>query len=108
MKNTSDFKLMSRQVIDSLNEMPERLTFFRAMSSWAGFKTETIYFDVEERQIGKTKWSLRKLINYAISSITSYTSAPMQLVTVVGVIAIHNICYIGYKHTIQQDFWKVT
>ena len=86
MKNTSDFKLMSRQVIDSLNEMPERLTFFRAMSSWVGFKTETIYFDVEERQIGKTKWSLRKLINYAISSITSYTSAPMQLVTVVGVI----------------------
>lgn len=86
MKNTSDFKLMSRQVIDSLNEMPERLTFFRAMSSWVGFKTETVYFDVEERQIGKTKWSLRKLINYAISSITSYTSAPMQLVTVVGVI----------------------
>lgn len=86
MKNTSDFKLMSRQVIDSLNEMPERLTFFRAMSSWVGFKTETIYFDVEQRQIGKTKWSLRKLINYAISSITSYTSAPMQLVTVVGVI----------------------
>lgn len=86
MKNTSDFKLMSRQVIDSLNEMPERLTFFRAMSSWVGFKTETVYFDVEERQIGKTKWSLRKLINYAISSITSYTSAPMQLVTVVGII----------------------
>ena len=46
MRAASDFKLMDRSVVDSLNAMPERLTFFRAMSSWVGYKTEQIYFDV--------------------------------------------------------------
>ena len=86
MDNTSDFKLLDRRVVDALNKMPERLTFFRAMSSWVGFKTEKIYFDVVEREKGKTKWSLSKLFKYAFNSITSYSSAPMQIVTIVGVI----------------------
>ncbi len=86
MQNASDFKLMSRNVVDALNEMPERLTFFRAMSKWVGYKTEIVYFDVEKREVGESTWSVRKLFKYAINSITSYTSAPMQIVTVVGVI----------------------
>lgn len=86
MQNASDFKLMSRNVVDALNDMPERLTFFRAMSKWVGYKTEIVYFDVEKREVGESKWSVRKLIKYAVNSITSYTSAPMQIVTVVGVI----------------------
>ncbi len=86
MQNASDFKLMSRNVVDALNEMPERLTFFRAMSKWVGYKTEIVYFDVEKREVGESKWSVHKLIKYAVNSITSYTSAPMQIVTVVGVI----------------------
>ena len=86
MQNASDFKLMSRNVVDALNEMPERLTFFRAMSKWVGYKTEVVYFDVEKREVGESKWSVRKLFKYAINSITSYTSAPMQIVTVVGII----------------------
>ncbi len=86
MQNASDFKLMSRNVVDALNEMPERLTFFRAMSKWVGYKTEIVYFDVEKREVGESKWSARNLFKYAVNSITSYTSAPMQIVTVIGVI----------------------
>ncbi len=86
MQNASDFKLMSRNVVDALNEMPERLTFFRAMSKWVGYKTEIVYFDVEQREVGESKWSVRNLFKYAVNSITSYTSAPMQIVTVIGVI----------------------
>ncbi len=86
MQNASDFKLMSRNVVDALNEMPERLTFFRAMSKWVGYKTEIVYFDVEKREVGESKWSVRNLFKYAVNSITSYTSAPMQIVTVIGVI----------------------
>ncbi len=86
MQSASDFKLLDRSVIDSLNEMPERLTFFRAMSSWVGYKTETIYFDVAEREIGSSKWTVKGLIKFAINNITSFTSAPLQLVTVFGVI----------------------
>ena len=86
MSGASDFKLMDRQVVDVLNNMPERLTFFRAMSSWVGFKTEKIYFEVAEREVGESKWSIKGLIKYAISSITSFSSAPMQLVTFFGII----------------------
>ena len=49
MEAASDFKLLDRAVVDSLNAMPERLTFFRAMSSWVGYKTERVYFDVADR-----------------------------------------------------------
>lgn len=86
MKGSSDFKLMDRKVVDSINEMPERLTFFRAMSSWVGYKKEKVYFDVAEREVGETKWSIKGLFKYAVNSITSYTSTPMQIVTFFGII----------------------
>lgn len=86
MSGASDFKLLDRKVVDALNEMPERLTFFRAMSGWVGFKTEKVYFDVAERNSGESKWSVKSLIKYAINSITSFTSAPLHAVTVCGLI----------------------
>ncbi|MBP1532587.1 MAG: glycosyltransferase family 2 protein [Ruminococcus sp.] len=86
MRGASDFKLMDRSVINALNSMPERLTFFRAMSSWVGFKTEKVYFDVAEREVGESKWRTGQLIRFAVNNITSFTSAPMQLVTGFGVL----------------------
>ncbi len=86
MTDASDFKLLDRKAVDALLSMPERLTFFRAMSSWVGFKTETVYFDVPERLSGESKFSLSFLFKYAVDSITSFTSSPMQLVTVAGVV----------------------
>lgn len=86
MQSTSDFKLLDRKVIESLRQMPERLTFFRAMSSWVGFKTESVYFEVAPRNAGKTKFSFKSLVKYAISSITSFSSAPMNFVTWCGVL----------------------
>lgn len=86
MRDSSDFKLLDRRAVDALLRMPERLTFFRAMSSWVGFKTETVYFDVAERESGKSKFSFISLCKYAATSITSFTSAPMQLVTLAGVV----------------------
>jgi dolichol-phosphate mannosyltransferase len=86
MEDSSDFKLLDRRAVDALLRMPERLTFFRAMSSWVGFKTEKVYFDVAERESGESKWSFLSLCKYAATSITSFTSAPMQLVTFAGII----------------------
>lgn len=56
------------------------------MSSWVGYKTERVYFDVADREIGESKWSVKGLFKFAINSITSFTSAPLQIVTVCGVI----------------------
>ena len=86
LDGASDYKLMDRKVVDALNDMPERLTFFRALSCWVGFKTEKIEFDVAPRNAGKTKWSFRKLFRYALSSITSFTNVPMQIITVSGIL----------------------
>ena len=86
MEDASDFKLMDRCVIDALNRMPERLTFFRAMSGWVGFNTEKVWFEVAEREIGESKWSANQLIRFAVNNITSFTSAPLQIVTGFGVL----------------------
>ncbi len=86
LDGASDYKLMDRKVVEALNDMPERLTFFRALSCWVGFKTERIEFDVAPRNAGKTKWSFRKLFKYALSSITSFTNVPMQIITVSGIL----------------------
>jgi len=86
LDGASDYKLMDRKVVNALNEMPERLTFFRALSNWVGFRTERVEFDVAPRNAGKTKWSFRKLFKYALSSITSFTNVPMHIITWSGIL----------------------
>ncbi|MGN0595709.1 MAG: glycosyltransferase family 2 protein [Ruminiclostridium sp.] len=88
LDRASDYKLMDRKVIDALNEMPERLTFFRALSSWVGFKTTQVEFVVAPRNAGKTKWNFKKLFKFALNNITSFTTLPMQIITVTGIICI--------------------
>lgn len=86
LDGASDFKLMDRKVLDALNAMPERLTFYRALSSWVGFKTTQVEFDVAPRAAGTTKWSFKKLFVFAVNSITSFTSMPLQIVTGTGLV----------------------
>ena len=86
MSNASDFKLLDRKVIDIINKMPERKGFFRAISYWVGFNKISVEFDVNERREGNSKWSARGLVKYAISNISAYSTAPMQIVTVLGII----------------------
>lgn len=85
MANSSDFKLLDRKVVDVLNKMPER-GFFRAISYWVGYKKAIVEYDVKERIDGESKWSTTGLIKYAFSNISSYSTAPMQIVTGLGVV----------------------
>lgn len=84
MSQASDFKLLDRKAVDSLLILPERTPFFRALSSWIGFKTASIPFEVQERTAGTSKWSLWSLFKYAIRNITAFSGVPMQLVTLFG------------------------
>ncbi len=83
MTNASDFKLLDRKVIDVINKMPER-GFFRAISYWVGYNKTTVSYDVGERVDGESKWSATGLIKYAVSNISSYSTVPMQTVTILG------------------------
>lgn len=85
MANSSDFKLLDRKVVEVLNKMPER-GFFRAISYWVGYHKTAVEYSVAERVDGESKWSTRGLFKYAISNISSFSTAPMQTVTVLGVV----------------------
>ena len=88
MNRASDFKLMDRKVVETLLGLTERRTFFRALAGWVGFRSTEVEFSVEERAEGKSHWSTLSLFRYAFSNIASYSSAPMQIVTVLGVITL--------------------
>lgn len=84
MADSSDFKLLDRKVVDTLNQMKERNVFFRALSFWVGFKKTTVSYSVRERIAGQSKWSTRALFKYAVTNITSFSGFPMQIVTILG------------------------
>lgn len=86
MSASSDFKLLDRKVVDTLNALPERNVFFRALSFWVGFKKATVYYSVRERTEGESKWSTKALVKYAITNIGSFSSAPLHLITILGII----------------------
>ncbi len=101
MNASSDYKLLDRKVVDVLLELPERNTFFRALTFWAGFRTTTVEYEVQERAYGTSKWSLISLMKYAITNATSFSTLPLQLVTVMGVIAILFSLILGIQTTVR-------
>ena len=114
MANASDFKLLDRQAVDALLAMPERAPFFRALSSWIGFCSIQVPFEVQERTVGTSKWSIWSLTKYAIRNITSFSGAPMQAVTLLGwiilvfslVLGIQSL-YRYFNGTAQEGFTTV-
>lgn len=88
MKSSSDFKLLDRKVVNVLLDLKEKNTFFRALTFWAGFRSVTVEYEVRERKYGVTKWSYRSLFQYAIRNATSFSTLPLQLVTVMGMVCI--------------------
>lgn len=88
MASSSDFTLMDRRVVDALLALGERKTFFRALAGWVGFRSVNVEFSVADRAEGSSHWSTLSLFRYAFSNIASYSSAPMQMVTVLGVVTL--------------------
>ncbi len=86
MKRSSDFKLMDRKAVDTLLALPEEDVFFRGLTAFIGYRRTEVEFDVAERAAGQSKWSFKSLARYAISSVTAFSAAPMQLATVFGVL----------------------
>ena len=89
MQNTSDFKMLDRQVVNTILSMPERNMFFRATTSWVGYRTTYVEFEVREREAGESKWSSLPLVKYAFTNIVAFTTIPLQFVTVGG-----GICFL--------------
>ncbi|MCR5619210.1 MAG: glycosyltransferase [Lachnospiraceae bacterium] len=101
MNSSSDFKLLDRKAVNALLSLSESNTFFRALSFWIGFKTDKVYYDVEERRSGKSKWSTRGLMRYAIQNTTSFSTLPLKLVTAMGWIFIVFAIVLGLQTIVR-------
>lgn len=101
MKDSSDFKLIDRKVAKILLSLPERKTFFRALTFWTGYKSRIVLYDVAERNAGTTKWSTKQLIKYALSNIISFSAAPLNIVSYIGIISIFCSILLGIQTFIR-------
>lgn len=89
LQNASDFKLLDRVVVDTITrQLPERQRFFRGLSAWVGYEHVCIPFDVEARANGEGKWTLWRPIELATTAVISFTSAPLRIVTLMGLITL--------------------
>ena len=102
MSSSSDFKLLDRKVVDTLNSLPERNVFFRALSFWVGYKKTSVSYCVQERTEGVSKWSTKSLIKYALTNISSFSSAPLHIVTVLGCIMLAVAVVLGIIALVQK------
>ena len=87
-KDTGDFRLADRKVVDVINSLPEHNKFFRGLFSWVGFKQAPIEYERKERFAGETKYPLNKMIKLAKDGIFSFSTKPLKFVTKLGIISI--------------------
>lgn len=85
-RDTGDFRLMSRRVLDVFLRMPERHRFVRGMISWLGFRQEPILYDRDPRFAGESKYPIAKMVRFAIDAITSFSVRPLIWARQIGVV----------------------
>ena len=83
-RDTGDFRLLDRKVVDALVTMREHHRFMRGLSAWVGFRQQAVLYERQERYAGTTKYPLRKMIRFSLDAITSFSHVPLQLATSVG------------------------
>lgn len=87
-KDTGDFRLVDREVVDVINSLPEHNKFLRGLFSWVGFKQVPYEYERQERFAGNTKYPLKKMLKLASDGIISFSTKPLKLVGTLGIISI--------------------
>ena len=94
--DTGDFSLISRKVVDNLNEMKEESRFLRGMRSWVGYKQIGVPYERAERQAGDSKYSILSLIKLALNGIFNFSEFPIKLITNLGFLTVFiSVCYLS-------------
>ena len=87
-KDTGDFRLVDRKVVDVVNSMPEHNKFLRGLFSWVGFEQYAFEYERKERFAGKTKYPLKKMLKLASDGIIGFSTKPLKLLGGLGAISI--------------------
>ena len=102
-----DYRLMTRQMVDSILSLKEYNRFSKGIFSWVGYKTKWLEYENVERVAGETKWSFWKLFLYSLDGIVAFSTAPLAIASVIGIllciIAFILICFIITKTLIWGD-----
>ena len=86
LKDTGDFRLLDRTCVEALKKMREVDRNTKGMYGWIGFHKKGVFYEQKERLVGETKWDLWALLNLALTGITSYTTAPLRISTLLGLL----------------------
>ena len=84
--DTGDFRLLDRRCVDALIQIRESQRYTKGMFSWIGYRKKEITYDRDPRIAGSTKWNYSKLFNFAIDGITSFTTAPLRISSILGIL----------------------
>ena len=87
-KNTGDFRLVDRKVVDVVNSLPEHNKFLRGLFSWVGFKQHAYEYERKERFAGKSKYPLGKMLKLASDGIISFSNKPLKIIGGIGMISV--------------------
>ena len=87
-KDTGDFRLVDRKVVDVINALPEHNKFLRGLFSWVGFKQYAYEYERKERFAGKTKYPLKKMLKLAQDGILSFSTKPLKIVGGLGILSV--------------------
>lgn len=82
--NVGDFRLLDREAVDFLNNLPERSRFLRGLVAWGNYPTDYVYFKREKRFAGETHYTFSKMLNFAFDGITSFSTKPLRIATYFG------------------------
>ena len=105
-KDTGDFRLLDRRAVESLKKIREKQRYTKGMFSWIGFNKKEILFDRKPRAAGETKWNYLKLFNLALEGVTSFTTFPLRISTILGIlVSIFSILYM-FIILIKSIIWK--
>ena len=97
LQNTGDFRLLDRICIEALKKMREVQRYTKGLYCWIGFKKAEVLFDRDDRAAGKSKWNFFKLLSLAIEGITSYTTVPLRIATIMGLLcSVGSFIYMRY------------
>lgn len=98
-----DFRLLDRDVINFLNNLPEQSRFLRGLVAWGGYPIEYVYFEREKRNAGDTHYPLSKMVNLALDGIISFSTKPLRLASIIGFIS----ATLGFVGIIYAIFGRI-
>ena len=101
VNGATDFRMMTRTMVDAVLSLPELNRFSKGIFSWVGFNTKWMPFETGERPAGKSKWSFGKLVSYSFDAFLSFSEAPLKLCSWLGIIFCIVSFILGIYHLIK-------